>query len=140
MARDIYQSLAATQSTVMLLHGDLQHYNVLSDKSRGWVAIDPKGVVGELEYEVGAMLRNPTELPDFFTAEKTIRRRLKVLSDCLDLTYERTISWAFAQAVLSAICDVEDGHPVTENNGALKLAKILQRFCSNILSSQLDKR
>ena len=139
-ARDIYQSLAATQSIVMLLHGDLQHYNVLSDKSRGWVAIDPKGVVGELEYEVGAMLRNPTELPHVFTAEKTIRRRLKVLSDCLDLNYERTISWAFAQAVLSAIWDVEDGYPVLENNGALRLAKILQRFCSNILSIQLDKR
>ena len=43
----------------MLLHGDLQHYNVLLDKDRGWVAIDPKGVVGELEYEVGALLRNP---------------------------------------------------------------------------------
>ena len=28
-ARDLYQELASTQGTTMLLHGDLQHYNVL---------------------------------------------------------------------------------------------------------------
>ena len=38
---------------------DLQHYNVLFDSDRGWLAIDPKGVIGEVEYEIGASLRNP---------------------------------------------------------------------------------
>jgi streptomycin 6-kinase len=44
---------------VRLLHGDLQHYNVLLDRKRGWLAIDPKGVVAEGEFELGAALRNP---------------------------------------------------------------------------------
>ena len=32
---------------------------VLLDAERGWLAIDPKGIIGEPEYEVGAALRNP---------------------------------------------------------------------------------
>ena len=32
--------------------------NVRFDSGRGWLAIDPKGVFGELEYEVGAVVRN----------------------------------------------------------------------------------
>src|SRR5438270_6684374 len=45
-ARDLYQTLAVTERAAMLLHGDLQHYNVLFDSNRGWLAIDPKGIVG----------------------------------------------------------------------------------------------
>jgi len=47
-AREIYNNLASSQHKTMLLHGDLQHYNVLFDNQRGWTAIDPKGVAGEL--------------------------------------------------------------------------------------------
>src|SRR5207244_3834002 len=48
----VYSSLCASQRDPRLLHGDLQHYNVLFDSERGWLAIDPKGVVGEVEYEI----------------------------------------------------------------------------------------
>ena len=57
-AKEVYERLASSQRTTMLLHGDLQHYNLLFDRERGWTAIDPKGVVGELEYEASAHLRN----------------------------------------------------------------------------------
>ena len=73
----------------MLLHGDLQHYNVLFDNQRGWTAIDPKGVVGELEYELGALLRNPIELPDVFTNPERIKHRLEILTTALQLDYSR---------------------------------------------------
>jgi Aminoglycoside/hydroxyurea antibiotic resistance kinase len=39
--------LAATQRDVAVLHGDMHHENVLKFSSRGWPAIDPKGLVGE---------------------------------------------------------------------------------------------
>jgi streptomycin 6-kinase len=102
-AADLYRKLANSASRTMLLHGDLQHYNVLCDQQRGWVAIDPKGVVGQLEYEVGAILRNPVELPDFFTSPEVIGRRLQILTHALQLDYRRTVEWSYAQAVLSAI-------------------------------------
>ena len=58
-AQRLYVGLCASQTSTRLLHGDLHHYNILRDGDRGWVAIDPKGVVGEVEYEIGAALRNP---------------------------------------------------------------------------------
>lgn len=121
-ARELYQSLASSQSSTMLLHGDLQHYNVLFDKDRGWVAIDPKGVIGELEHEVGAMLRNPVEEPGLFTAPVTITRRLDSLATLLHVDHSRALAWCFAQSVLSAIWDFEDGYPVNPTHCALLLA------------------
>lgn len=107
-ARNIYQELTSSQRTTMLLHGDLQHYNVLFDNERGWVAIDPKGVVGELEYEVGALLRNPVELPELYTNQTIFNRRLEILTDLLHLDHSRALNWARAQSVLSRIWDIED--------------------------------
>lgn len=125
-AQQLYQHLASSQQTTMLLHGDLQHYNVLLDRSRGWIAIDPKGVVGELEYEIGALLRNPVEQPELFTNCKMIERRLEILCHRLKLDYSRTLRWSFAQAVLSAIWDVEDGNVVEADHHALLLAHVVR--------------
>ena len=121
----LYEQLTFSQRTTMLLHGDLQHYNVLFDRERGWTAIDPKGIVGELEYEVGASLRNPGELPEFFTNRATIERRLEILTTLLPIDPTRALRWTFAQAVLSAIWTFEDEHIVEPNNLALQLARTL---------------
>ena len=121
-----YLDLCASQRQPRLLHGDLQHYNVLFDSHRGWLAIDPKGVIGELEYEVGAALRNPYENPELFISRSTIERRLEQFTNKLNLNYERTLRWAFAQAVLSAIWLIEDGFAVNEMTPALRLAEGMQ--------------
>lgn len=123
--RDVFERLASSQQSTMLLHGDLHHYNVLFDRDHGWTAIDPKGVVGELEYEVGALLRNPIEQPELFTNRATIARRLEILTAKLPLNHTRALQWSFAQAVLSAIWDVEDGYPVKPNHSALLLANTI---------------
>ena len=125
-AQQLYLDLASSSSKTMLLHGDLQHYNVLFDQNRGWVAIDPKGVVGELEYELGAILRNPVELPDFFIKPEVIECRLRILTNRLHLDHTRALQWAFAQAVLSAIWDIEDEKPIRQDHAMLGLAKTLQ--------------
>jgi streptomycin 6-kinase len=108
-AREMYQELVSSQRRTMLLHGDLQHYNVLFDNERGWTAIDPKGVVGELEYELSALLRNPIELPDVFSNPERIKRRLQILTTALHLDYSRALRWFYAQSILSAIWAIEDG-------------------------------
>jgi len=125
-AAQIYRKLATSQKQTMLLHGDLHHYNVLLDANRGWVAIDPKGVVGELEYELGAMIRNPFEVPDFYVSLAVVQRRLQQLTDALHLDYDRALGWAFAQAVLSAIWGVEDGFIVTPTHPHLRLAEVIR--------------
>lgn len=122
----VYSSLCASQLRPRLLHGDLQHYNVLFDSDRGWLAIDPKGVIGEIEYEVGAFLRNPVERPEVFLSPLMIERRLKQFTSRLNLDFERALAWSFAQAVLSAIWTVEDGFAMDAMNPALRLAEVIR--------------
>ena len=127
-AAEMYRRLAESSSRTMLLHGDLHHYNVLFDSNRNWVGIDPKGLVGELEYEVGAIFRNPMELPDLFTSPAVVERRLQILTETLHLDQQRALEWSFAQAVLSAIWDIEDGNPVAPNLPCLSLAQTIKNM------------
>ena len=122
----IYAELCASQQTRVLLHGDLQHYNVLFDSERGWAFIDPKGVVGELEYEAGAMLRNPYERPELFASAEVVARRLAVFEARLKFNASRALLWAFAQAVLSIIWSVEDGEEVDDAHPSLMLAEAIR--------------
>lgn len=125
-ARRVFLDLCESQKHPQLLHGDFHHYNLLFDLRRGWTVIDPKGVIGEIEYEIGAVLRNPIEQPNLFIDQSTVTRRLTQFSAGLDVDYQRLAAWGFAQSVLSAIWDVEDGISVDESNAALRLAAILR--------------
>lgn len=107
-ARETYLDLCRTQRDVRLLHGDLQHYNVLLDKRRGWLAIDPKGVVAEVEFELGAAMRNPVGAAELFRVSE-IERRVGQFADGLGVDATRVIRWTFSQAVLSVIWMLEDG-------------------------------
>jgi streptomycin 6-kinase len=94
--------------------------------ARGWLAIDPKGVIGDVEYEIGAILRNPIDRPDLFVSTATIDSRLQRLAGALRVDGERVLQWAFAQAVLSAIWAVEDGFTVEPDNSTVALAHALR--------------
>ena len=108
-AEDLSTELLSSAPAEVVLHGDLHHDNILSSSREGWVAIDPKGVVGEPCYEVGAFMRNPIDL---FTnpseAVATIARRFDIFAEVLGFDRKRTAAWAFAQAVLSAYWCLED--------------------------------
>lgn len=121
-----FRRLAASQHRLRLLHGDLQHSNVLFDSNRGWLAIDPKGVVGEIEYELGAVLRNPTEKPDLFASPATVTRRLSQFATTLHLNRARAAEWGYTQAVLSAIWSIEDGFDITADSPVLRLADVIR--------------
>jgi streptomycin 6-kinase len=109
-AEKLYQELLASSQEAVLLHGDLHHWNILSARRQPWLAIDPKGVIGEPAYEVGAWLRNPFPvLRDFPEAQKVTVRRLDQFSEELDFDRRRLKDWSFAQAVLSAWWGYEDG-------------------------------
>jgi streptomycin 6-kinase len=124
-ARETYLSLCKSQRRRRLLHGDLHHANVLLDDKRGWLAIDPKGVVGETEFEIGVALRNPVEHPELFASRDAIEKRMEGFVTALDLDYERTRQWAFSQAVLSAIWAWEDASPPIVLETFLNLARTI---------------
>ena len=108
MAEALIPELFATSSPPLLIHGDLHHFNILSS-GRGWLAIDPKGVIGPPEYEVGPLLINP--IPDFLRGSAAVRqaeRRIAILSERLGFAPQRIRDWAICHAVLSAWWDIED--------------------------------
>lgn len=109
-AQAIFFALCASMGEAVVLHGDLHHGNVLRSGQRAWVAIDPKGLVGEPAYEAGALLRNPWPgLLEGRDPGRVTRRRLDVLSETLGLDRGRLRDWSFAQAMLSAVWTIEDG-------------------------------
>ena len=125
-AETIYGELSPSQTSRRLRHGDLQHSNILFDAAQGWIAIDPKGVIGEPEVEVGPFLRNPTHAVEVFNDRAVVERRLRLLCTTAGLRYDRAVRWAFALAVLSAIWTVEDEGVVQDDNPALTVAGALR--------------
>jgi streptomycin 6-kinase len=109
-AARMFEQLCATQGPRVVLHGDLQHYNVVRDDARGWLAIDPKGVLGEAAYETGAMLRNP-DAPDLLADRAILDRRVGRLSERLGHDRERLLGWAFSQWMLAIMWAIEDHFP-----------------------------
>ena len=92
----------------MLMHGDFHHFNVLSSE-RGWLIIDPKGVVGPACYEVGPLLMNPwSDLIDMLDYRAMTERRIDILHERLGFERERIREWGLAHAVLSAWWGIED--------------------------------
>lgn len=120
-AEGLFSELLSSMGEPVLIHGDLHHENILSNSGnssdqnggRGhWLAIDPKGLVAEREYEVGALLRNPMpRLLDSPNPERVTARRISQLSEELGFDRERIVGWGLSQAVLSAWWSYEDhGH------------------------------
>lgn len=108
-AATLFAELLASASEPVLTHGDLHHGNVLAGPRGTWLAIDPKGLVAEPAYEVGALLRNP--MPQLLRRPDRVRlteRRVAQLSEELGVERARVRGWGLAQAVLSEWWTVED--------------------------------
>jgi len=122
-AEALFAELIPSQSELVVLHGDLHHFNVLAAQREPWLAIDPKGVVGEPAYDTGAFLHNPTELLNTSHPGRVLERRIDLLTEELDLDRWRVRGWAIAQAVLAAYWGWEDSGRVWEE--ALAFAELL---------------
>ena len=98
--------LQGTQSSC-LLHADLHHFNILYGTGSGWVAIDPKGVIGDPSYEPASFLLNPD--PAVFLDRGIQQARIAILAEHLNMDRQRIVRWAFFHAVLSSWWTIEDG-------------------------------
>lgn len=94
-ADPLFDDLVATMKGSVFLHGDLHHSNVLDGgQERGWMVIDPKGLIGDPAYEPVAVLRNPvSQSGDRLADPNRIRQRLVRLCGALDVDAWRVIAW-----------------------------------------------
>lgn len=101
------EELLSNQGEPVLLHGDLHHYNILQHQSE-WLAIDPKGIIGEREFEIGAFLRNPFCVVEDPLETQELARNLDWVIDLTSFNRERVLSWCIIQAILCVCWYVED--------------------------------
>jgi len=101
------RELLDTQANVTALHGDLHHENVLDGGQRGWLAIDPKGLVGERTFDFANVLNNPDA--DVARRPGRLARQVRVIADAAQLDARRLLRWVLAYSGLSAAWWLEDG-------------------------------
>jgi streptomycin 6-kinase len=101
----LLSDLFAEDTDQVLLHGDFHHFNILLSE-RGWLVIDPKGVVGPPGYEVGPFLTNPLGLmPVEEDAIRRTKRRISILAEHTGLQPRLMRDWAICHSLLSAWWD-----------------------------------
>lgn len=92
--------LLADQRDRRVLHGDIHHYNIRRSP-RGWLAFDPKGLVGERTYDCANTLCNPV-MPELVHNEVRLLNNAATLADLLDLDPWRVLAFTYAYACLNA--------------------------------------
>ncbi|MCX4808002.1 aminoglycoside phosphotransferase family protein [Streptomyces sp. NPDC058682] len=96
------RELGHTQPDV-LIHGDLHARNVLRADREPWLAVDPKGYVGDPAYDGGTLLK--TRALSLIGAEdlgKAVHRTVDVFVEAAELERERVRRWAQLHAVQAA--------------------------------------
>lgn len=101
-ARALYGDMEVGRST--LIHGDFHHHNILDAGSR-YIAIDPKAMLGEPEFDVAPFLWNPIE--EEITLEVAERRLAAFAAAGLDEARMR--AWSVIRvAYLGAYIGVDE--------------------------------
>ena len=94
------RDLAATQRDAVVLHQDYHGGNVLQSEREPWLAIDPKPLVGEREFDAASLLRDRRdELAVDPRPQRRVRRRLDLLAAELGLDRERMRGWGVVHAL-----------------------------------------
>jgi streptomycin 6-kinase len=113
-AAKLAASLLDDSRTEVPLHGDLHHDNIVLGQ-RGWLAIDPKGVLGDPGFDAANLFYNPLDRDALCGDPERIERMAQTLSRTLKQDPRRLLDHAFAYGCLSAAWHGEDGNAKDES-------------------------
>ena len=100
LAANAAAELFATSEPPVVLHGDMHHGNVL-DSERGWLAIDPKGLIGDRGYDHANLFCYPWDCAE---APSRFSRRALLVSALANLALPRLLNWVIAYTGVTAAC------------------------------------
>jgi streptomycin 6-kinase len=133
----VARALLADPREVRVLHGDVHHENVRQSR-RGWLAFDPKGLVGERTYDTANTLCNliyrGTET-DPAKNEARISESATILSERLGIERKRILTYTFAYCCLSAAWSLRVPELMPEEdmaNHTLQIAAMVEPHISKI--------
>ena len=102
-ALGLYEKLSKDSSRIFYLHGDYHPGNVVNATRESYLAIDPKGIVGHIGYDIAVFLNNfhwwQEQRPDI---RERIAPAVEQFSKAFDIDPLEVRQWAYAQMVLSA--------------------------------------
>jgi streptomycin 6-kinase len=99
LAVDACRALQSGEARSVVLHQDFHGGNVLRSRERGWLAIDPKPLVGDPAFDAASLLRDRRWLLGAPDDVRRIRRRLDVLAESAGLDRERMRLWGIVHAL-----------------------------------------
>ena len=122
--------LLADVDAATVLHGDLQHLNVLHSGD-DWLAIDPHGWVGDPAFEAAALLANPRGLVEGGDARgmdgqelaARSRRRADIYAEVTGYDVTRLRSWGVVGCVIAELWMIESHDLV--HGAPLAVAEVL---------------
>lgn len=92
----------------MLLHGDLNHWNILRSSAGDWKAIDPQGFIGPGFLECGRFILNEIVALDHSQIRKLLPPMIATFADVMREDQLNIWRAAFLDAVLSTCWHYED--------------------------------
>jgi len=115
----VTKELLADPQDVVVLHGDIHHGNILDFGAHGWLAIDPKRLIGERAFDFANIFCNPDM--EVAIQPGRLARQVNIVAAAANLERKRLLKWILAYASLSAAWTLKEGKPA---NLALSVAKL----------------
>ncbi|MGN6144596.1 MAG: aminoglycoside phosphotransferase family protein [Mesorhizobium sp.] len=112
-AAAIAERLLSDPQDVRPLHGDLHHDNIM-ESPRGWLAIDPKGVLGDAGFDAANLFYNPLDRDDLCLDPDRIAHMATVFSLSMGHDPRRLLDHAVAYGALSAAWHAGDSNDLDE--------------------------
>jgi streptomycin 6-kinase len=108
LAEALFAELLAGSARETLIHGDPHPQNILRAERKPWLAIDPKGVVGDPLYDLATFINSyPDDVPDadWLRGEQ---RRAAQLAELLNLDARLLLRWALGHLIMAGWWTFED--------------------------------
>ncbi len=110
-AADLLESLPATATRTVVVHGDVNPSNILSAQRQPWLAIDAKPMLGDPGYDPSPLLCQ-VDAPFAGTGPaRVIRHRYDLFADAVGEPADRLLAWTVARIVESALWLVDTDRP-----------------------------
>jgi streptomycin 6-kinase len=122
-AASLAEVLLSDPRDVRVLHGDVHHENIRHHAGRGWLAFDPKGLVGERTYDAANTFYNPIDALELTESENRLLRIATIFSDMLHIERGRILAFIYVYGALSASWTAEDGG---DTSGTLRIAAMVE--------------
>ena len=116
----IYEDLSQQPGQTFYLHGDFHPGNIVTATREPFLAIDPKGLVGHIGYDIAVFMNNlhwwQKEKPD---VERLLDEAVGKFASAFGLTQIDVRKWAYASMVIGAWWNFDEMPELYDNEVAL---------------------